>query len=108
MVEEQLTRKLVAVLHADVKGYSAMMGKDDEATVRRITAYRSLIDDLLGKHSGRLVDTAGDSVLAEFRSAVHAVRCAVEIQQELEAKNSELNQKRIYCFPRCKARARTG
>ncbi len=90
MVQEDLSRKLVAVLHADVKGYSAMMGRDDEATVQRLSLYRQLFDELIGRHDGRIVDTAGDSVLAEFGSAVHAVRCAVEIQRGLESRNADL------------------
>ena len=85
-----MERKLAAILSADVKGYSRLMGEDEEMTLRTLQAYRQVTDRLIEQHRGRIVGTAGDSILAEFASAVAAVQCAVEIQQELRGKNAEL------------------
>jgi adenylate cyclase len=94
MATQDFKRKLTAILSADVKGYSRLMGEDDEATVRTITAYREVITEVVQKHKGRVVDSPGDNILAEFASVIDAVRSAVEIQQELEAKNAELPDER--------------
>jgi class 3 adenylate cyclase len=83
-------RKLAAILSADVKGYSRLMGEDEEATLRTLTAYRKVMDTLIEQHRGRIVGTAGDSVLAEFASVVDAVQCAVVIQTTLKAENANL------------------
>src|SRR2546426_1911230 len=85
-----IERKLTAILSADVKGYSRLMDEDEEATLHILTAYREVTDFLIHQHRGRIVGTAGDSVLAEFASVVDAVRCAVEIQQQLKARNADL------------------
>jgi adenylate cyclase len=85
-----MERKLTALLSADVKGYSRLMGEDDEATVRTLTAYREVMAVLIQQRQGRVVDTPGDNLLAEFASVVDAMRCAVEIQRELKARNAEL------------------
>src|SRR2546422_2343536 len=85
-----IERKLTAILSADVKGYSRLMGEDEEATIRTLTAYREVMTTLIGRHRGRVVDSPGDNLLAEFASVVDAVQCAVEIQQELKVKNAEL------------------
>ena len=82
--------KLTAILCADVYGYSRLMGADEEATLRTLSAYRGLIDHLIEDHRGRFVNSAGDSVLAEFTSLVEAVNCAVEIQGALKAENQNL------------------
>jgi adenylate cyclase len=87
-------RKLSGILSADVKGYSRLMGEDEDATVRTLTAYRQVMTSLIEKHRGRVVDAPGDNVLAEFASVVDAVRCAVEIQEELKARNAELPEDR--------------
>jgi adenylate cyclase len=71
-----MERKLAAILCADVHGYSRLMGEDEEATLRTLSAYRKIIDSLIEKHRGRFVNSAGDSVLAEFTSVVEAVTCA--------------------------------
>src|SRR5262245_32283354 len=89
-----MARKLAAILSADVKGYSRLMGEDDAATVRTLTAHRALMSSLIQKHKGRVVDSPGDNLLAEFASVVDAVQCAVEIQQELKKKNAELPEQR--------------
>jgi adenylate cyclase len=94
MATQDFKRKLTAILSADVKGYSRLMGEDDQATVRTITAYREVITEVVQKHRGRVVDSPGDNILAEFASVIDAVRSAVEIQQELEAKNAELPEDR--------------
>src|SRR5437867_5600715 len=90
LLEVSMERKLTAILSADVKGYSRLMGEDDEATVRTLTTHREVMTTLIRQHRGRVVDSPGDNLLAEFASVVDAVRCAVEIQRELEARNAEL------------------
>ncbi len=87
MSPDGFKRKLVAILSADVKGYSRLMGEDEEWTVRTLNAHKGVIRNLVGQHRGRVVDAPGDNVLAEFGSVVNAVQCAVEIQQVLRAKN---------------------
>ncbi|MBI3796261.1 MAG: adenylate/guanylate cyclase domain-containing protein [Deltaproteobacteria bacterium] len=83
-------RKLAAILSADVKGYSRLMGEDEVGTLRTLTAYRQLIDSRIAQHRGRIVGTAGDSVLAEFASVVDAVQCAVAMQTTLGTENTVL------------------
>jgi len=83
-------RKLAAILSADVKGYSRLMGEDEVGTLRTLTAYRKLIDARIAQHRGRIVGTAGDSVLVEFASVVDAVQCAVEMQTTLQSENTAL------------------
>jgi adenylate cyclase len=89
-----MERKLTAILSADVKGYSRLMGQDEEATIRTLTAYREVMTTFIGQHAGRVVDSPGDNLLAEFASVVDAVRCAVEIQQELKVRNTALPDQR--------------
>ena len=90
MSPEKFKRKLAAILSADVKGYSRLMGENEEETIRTLNAYKQAMTDFIQKHRGRVVGTAGDSMLAEFASVVDAVRCAVEIQEELKERNKEL------------------
>jgi class 3 adenylate cyclase len=87
-----MKRKLAAVVHADVKGYSALMGRDEAGTVRLLRIYRDILKGLIELHGGRLVDTAGDGFLCEFPSAVNAVEFAVEFQQEIGIKNADLTE----------------
>jgi adenylate cyclase len=82
-----VTRKLAVILAADVAGYSRLMAADEEGTLATLNAYRQVIDELIGRHHGRIFTTAGDSVMAEFASAVEAVRCAAAVQGELEQRN---------------------
>ena len=89
-----MERKLAALLSADVQGYSRLMGEDEEATIRTLTAYREVMATLIRQHRGRVVDSPGDNLLAKFASAVDAVRCAVEIQRELKVRNAELPDQR--------------
>jgi adenylate cyclase len=81
MVSDRVERKLLAILAADVAGYSRLMGADDEETLRTLSGHRrELLDPSIAAHRGRIVKTTGDGFLAEFASAVDAVRCAVEVQ----------------------------
>lgn len=96
--EDRAKRKLTAILSADVKGYSRLMGEDEEAAVRTLKAYRKLITTLVQKQHGSLVDSPGDNILVDFTSMVEAVRCAVEIQEELNARNAELPENRRMKF----------
>ena len=91
-------RKLVAILSADVQGYSRLMGDDEVATVRTITEYRQVVAAGVTRHGGRVVDAPGDNVLAEFASVVDAVQAAVEIQRDLKARNGELPPSRRMQF----------
>ena len=95
MTTQEVKRKLTAILSADVKGYSRLMGEDEKGTVRTLSTYRKIMTTLIQQSRGRVVDAPGDNVLAEFGSVVDAVQCAIEIQKELKAKNTELpeNQK---------------
>lgn len=83
-------RRLTTILAADVVGYSRLMAEDEEATLRTLAAHREVIDRLIARHDGRIFNTGGDSVLAEFGSAVEAVRCAIAVQDDLRARNAEL------------------
>src|SRR5438093_13422736 len=83
-------RKLTAILSADGKGYSRLMGEDEEATIRTLTAYREVMTTLIQQHRGRVIDSAGDNLLAEFVSVVDAVRCAVEVQRDFKTRNADL------------------
>src|SRR5215470_5273684 len=89
-----MQRKLTAILCADVYGYSRLMGEDEEATLRTLSAYGKIIDSLIENHRGRFVNSAGDSVLAEFASVVEAVNCAVDIQASLKIQNQDLPPER--------------
>src|SRR6188472_4459285 len=92
----KVSRRLVAVFAADVEGYSRLMGTDEVGTLRGLTERRAILDRLIGDHRGRIANTAGDSVLAEFGSAVDAVQCAVDAQTALAEANSHLSpDKRI-------------
>ena len=94
MTTQEVKRKLVAILSADVKGYSRLMGEDEEGTIRTLNAYKEVITGFIQKYQGRVVGTAGDSMLVEFPSVVDAVRCAVGIQEELKDRNKGLSEGR--------------
>jgi len=91
-------RKLVAILSADVVEYSRLMGADEQSTSTTLTAYREVFSRHIESYSGRVVDATGDALLAEFGSAIEAVKCAADIQEELEARNSELREERRMQF----------
>jgi adenylate cyclase len=90
MTEEGFKRKLAAILSADVEGYSRLMGQNEERTIRTLTSYRTAISEIIQQYRGRVVDTPGDNILAEFGSVVDAVKSAVKIQTELFERNAEL------------------
>jgi TolB-like protein/class 3 adenylate cyclase len=91
-------RKLTAILSADVAGYSRLMQDDEVATVKTLAAYKQIIFDLVRQHRGRVVDSPGDNLLAEFASVVDSVLCAVSTQKELQARNAELSENRRMKF----------
>jgi class 3 adenylate cyclase len=82
-----MKRKIAAIFAADIAGYSRLVAEDEEETLRRLAAYRTVTDDFIAKAGGRIFNTAGDAVLAEFPSAVEAVRCAIDIQESLRTRN---------------------
>jgi adenylate cyclase len=82
-----MNRKIAAIFAADVAGYSKLVAEDEEETLRRLASYRSVMDDFIARAGGRIFNTAGDAVLAEFPSAVEAVRCAIDIQESLRTRN---------------------
>jgi adenylate cyclase len=82
-------RKLAAIFAADVEGYSRLMGLDEVGTLRTLTAYRVIVDRLIASHRGRIFTTAGDSLVADFASAVDAVQCAIEVQDAIAKENAD-------------------
>jgi class 3 adenylate cyclase len=90
MAQEGFKRKLTAILSADVVGYSRLMDNNEEATILTLKDYHEVMSNLIQQHKGRVVDTTGDNLMAEFASAVDAVNCAVEIQRKLAKRNSDL------------------
>jgi adenylate cyclase len=98
MADKGFKRELAAILSADVEGYSRLMDDDEEATVRKLSTYRTAIADLVQQFRGRIVDTPGDNILAEFTSVVDAVNCGVEIQRELAERNAALPYNRKMKF----------
>jgi adenylate cyclase len=94
MTNNSFKRKLTAIFHADVMGFSRLMGEDEIATLRTLYIYREIMATLIQQKRGRVVGTEGDSILAEFVSVVGAVQCAVEIQEELKSRNAELPENR--------------
>src|SRR5215831_551836 len=89
-----MERRLAAIFSTDVQGYSRLMGEDEAATVRTITAYRELMAALIQQYRGRVVDSPGDNLLAEFASVVEAVQCALVIPRELKTRNAALPPQR--------------
>ena len=98
MEPSSVKRRLTCILAADAVGYSRQMGQDEEGTIRVLSAHRAVIDGIIAFHQGRIVSTAGDSVIAEFSSAVDSVRCAVEIQEALKTRNDSLPEHRQMRF----------
>ena len=81
MVDERAPRRLAAILIADVVAYSRLVGEDEEGTLAALRGHRAALDELIVTHRGRIVGTAGESIVAEFASAVDAVRAAIDIQR---------------------------
>ncbi|MGB5424175.1 MAG: adenylate/guanylate cyclase domain-containing protein, partial [Desulfobacterales bacterium] len=98
MADEDYKRKLAAILSADVAGYSRLMGDNEVATVSTLKSHRNHISDIVQAFNGRVVDSPGDNILAEFRSIVDAVSCAVAIQEGLQVENDELPENRKMMF----------
>jgi TolB-like protein/class 3 adenylate cyclase/Tfp pilus assembly protein PilF len=98
MADEGFKRKLTAILSADVEGYSRLMGDDEESTVRTLTAYREVMTTLIKQHNGKVLDSTGDNLLAEFVSVVDAVQCAVAVQKEIKVRNDQLPENRRMQF----------
>jgi len=90
MTMQEVKRKLAAILSADVKGYSRLMGENEVQTLKTLAAYFQIMTTLIQKHQGKVLNIAGDNLLADFESVVDAVQCGVEIQKELRTKNAEL------------------
>ena len=98
MQQKSFHRKLTAILSADVAGYSRLMRDDEAATVSTLESHKQVFSDLIKQHRGRVVDSPGDNLLAEFASVVDAVQCAVAVQKELQARNAELPEDRRMRF----------
>jgi len=98
MTTSPVKRRLVTILAADAVAYSRLMSEDEEGTLRVLAAHRAVIDGIVAFHDGRIVNTAGDSVIAEFESPVQAVRCAVEIQDALKTRNDTLPESQRLLF----------
>jgi adenylate cyclase len=98
MEQKGFHRKLTAILSADVAGYSRLMQNDEAATVKTLEVYKTAISDLVKQHRGRVVDSPGDNLLADFASVVDAVQCAVATQKELQARNTEFTENRKMQF----------
>ena len=94
----ETTRRLAAILSADVAGYSRLMGDDEAATVAALDESRAIFRERIAAHKGRVVDTAGDSVLSVFDSVVEAVECAVAVQEDLARRNQALPEDRRMRF----------
>jgi len=82
-----MKRKIAAIMAADIAGYAKLVAEDEEETLRRLESYRAVFQDFVARSAGRIFNTAGDAVLAEFPSAVEAVRCAIDVQESLRTRN---------------------
>src|SRR5215213_7762444 len=95
---KRVERKLAAIFVADVAGYSRLINHDEVGTLRTLAAYREIMDGLIAEHGGRIANTAGDSVLAEFPSAVDTVQCAVAVQEQMRTANESFEEDRRLQF----------
>jgi adenylate cyclase len=98
MAEERMERRLSAILAADIAGYSALMGADEARTVRDLKGHQSVVLPMVGEFAGRIIDTAGDGIMAEFPSVVNAVKCAVAIQSKMAERNAAIEPERQMKF----------
>src|SRR6195256_1117449 len=94
----KVERRLAAILAADIAGYSSLMGADEEATVRDLKGHQAVVLPMIGAHGGRVIDTAGDGVLAEFASVLNAVKCAIAIQKTMADRNAAIEHARRMQF----------
>ena len=97
MAESQ-SRRLAAILAADIAGYSALMGADEARTVRDLKGHQAVVLPMVGQFGGRIIDTAGDGVLAEFASVVNAVECALALQKTMAERNAAIEPDRRMQF----------
>jgi adenylate cyclase len=100
-MRESQSRRLAAILAADIAGYSALMGVDEARTVRDLKGHQAVVLPLVGEFGGRIIDTAGDGILAEFASVVNAVKCAVTMQSKMAERNAAIE-------PACRLQFRIG
>ena len=91
---QKVARRLAAILAADIAGYSALMGANEEATVGDLKAHQMVVLPMIGEYRGRVIDTAGDGILAEFGSVVNAVECALAIQKTMAERNTNVQPSR--------------
>jgi adenylate cyclase len=98
IVETRMERRLSAILAADIAGYSALMGSDEGRTVRDLKSHQGVVLPMVGEFGGRIIDTAGDGILAEFPSVVNAVKCAVAIQSKMAERNATIEPERRMQF----------
>jgi adenylate cyclase len=98
MSEERMERRLAAILAADIAGYSALMGADEARTVRDLKGHQAIVLPMIGEFAGRIIDTAGDGILAEFASVVNAVKCALAIQTTMAERNAAIEPQRRMQF----------
>ncbi len=98
MPEERMERRLAAILAADIAGYSALMGADEARTVRDLKGHQAVVLPMIGEFAGRIIDTAGDGILAEFASVVNAVKCALAIQGTMAERNAAIEPPRRMQF----------
>src|SRR5438552_18904071 len=96
--DEKVDRRLAAILAADIAGYSALMGADEARTVRDLKAHQSVVLPMIADHGGRVIDTAGDGILAEFASVLNAVKCAVTVQKSMAERNTVIDPERRMQF----------
>src|SRR3982074_2562606 len=94
VMREDRSRRLAAILAADIAGYSALMGADEARTVRDLKGHQEVVLPMIGEFGGRIIDTAGDGFLAEFPSVVNAVKCAVAIQSRMAERNAAIEPER--------------
>ncbi len=94
----RVERRLAAILAADIAGYSALMGADEETTVQDLKAHQAVVLPMFGEHGGRIIDTAGDGILAEFGSVLNAIKCAIAMQKTMEERNSAVDHARRMQF----------
>jgi class 3 adenylate cyclase len=96
VIEQRIQRQLIAILAADVAGYSRLIGLDEEGTLARLKELRrTLIDPKIEEHRGRIVKTMGDGLLVQFASAVDAVQCAADIQQQMAEQSAGTDKDRL-------------
>lgn len=92
------TRRLAAILAADIAGYSTLVGADEEGTVRALRGHQAATLPMIAEQGGRVIDTAGDGILAEFSSVLNAVRCAMAIQRVMASRNADVAPDKALSF----------